>query len=109
MRGSAFVIWGGICILLFVVAAVGAEFQLRCNVRVPKQYRAAHFKSPNGQPEPVRYTVAYGAFWWNCVAVRAGDLQARCPFLASGTPATAAGAADGALNADKQIESLLKD
>ena len=71
--------------------------------------RKTPFKPPpNGEPETVRYTVAYGVFSWNCVAVRAANLQGRCQFLASGPPAASAGVSDGALNADSQIDRLLK-
>jgi hypothetical protein len=76
---------------------------------VPGKYKQAPLNPPpNGQPEPVRYTVSYEAFWWNCVAVRAADLQVRCPSQSSGTPAATAGASDGATNADMQIDSLLR-
>lgn len=80
---------------------------IKCVVKVPREYRKTPFNPPpNGEPEPVRYTVAYEAFWWNCVAVRAADLRGRCPFLASGTPAASAGAMDGAANAEDQIRRL---
>ena len=80
---------------------------IKCVVKVPREYRKTQFNlPPNGEPEPVRYTVAYEAFWWNCVAVRAADLRGRCPFLASGTPAASAGAMDGAANAEDQIRRL---
>jgi len=97
-------------VLLFaLVASADSGLKLRCRVIVPKEYRQTPFNPPpNGEPEPVRYTVAYEAFWWNCVAVRAADLQGRCKFQASGTPAATAGAADGAMNADTQIDVLLQ-
>ena len=62
---------------------------------------------PRGQPEPTRYSIAYRAFWWNCVMLRAGDLRARCPFTCSGTAAAASGCADGANAAQRQIDELL--
>jgi hypothetical protein len=98
------------CGLVFgLFASAGTRINMRCHVVVPKEYRKTPFSPPpNGQPEPNRYTVAYEAFWWNCVAVRAADLQGRCPFVASGTPAASAGAADGAMNADSQIDRVLK-
>jgi len=52
--------------------------------------------------------MAFEAFWWQCIVIRADDLQARCPFAASGTPAAAEGASDGAMNAEAQIDQLLK-
>lgn len=96
--------------LLFAVAASADNGpSLKCRVVVPKEYRQTPFNPPpNGQPEPVRYTVAYEAYWWNCVAVRAIELDGRCPFVASGTPAAAAGARDGAMNADDQIDGSLR-
>ena len=96
--------------LLFATVAYAQNgLSMKCQVVVPDEYKQTPFNPPlNGEPEPVRYTVAYEAFWWNCVAVRAADLQARCKFQASGTPAATAGAADGAVNADAQINALLQ-
>jgi hypothetical protein len=80
---------------------------MTCRVMVPKEFmKTPSNPPPNGQPEPVRYKVAYEAFWWNCVAVRAADPQGRCPFVASGTAAASAGAADGAIDAENQIRRL---
>ena len=90
-------------------SAVSADTgpKMRCRVVVPKEYRTTPWDPPpNGEPEPIRYKVAYEAFWWNCVTVRAADPHGRCPFLASGTPAATAGATDGARNAEAQIEKL---
>ncbi len=97
-------------LLLFGIAtSADPGPRLTCRVVVPRQYRHTPWDPPpNGQPEPVRYTVAYEAFWWNCVAVRAAHLDGRCPFTASGTPAAGAGANDGAMDADKKIDRLLK-
>ena len=90
-------------------ASAKTGLTMRCRFVVPKEYRKTPFSPPlNGEPEPVRYKVAYEAFWWNCVAIRAANLNARCPFMASGTPAASAGGTDGAMNADSQIEGLLK-
>jgi hypothetical protein len=96
-------------LLLGLIASADARMSMRCRVVVPDEYRKTTLsRPPNGQPESVRYTVAYEAFWWNCVAVRAADLRGRCPFIANGTPAASAGANDGASNADSQIDHLLK-
>jgi hypothetical protein len=82
---------------------------LVCRVHVPKEYQVTPFDPPpNGEPEPVRYSVAYEAFWWNCVVVRSRELGARCPFLCNGTPGATAGCSDGATAADEEIDGLLK-
>ena len=94
---------------LAAVASADDGIRLHCHVKVPQKYKDTPFNPPpNGEPESVRYTEAYKAFWWNCVAVRAADLQGRCPFTASGTPAASAGANDGSLSANFQIDSVLK-
>jgi hypothetical protein len=98
-----------LALLLATVAYADNGLSMKCQVVVPEEYKQTPFNPPpNGEPEPVRYTAAYEAFWWNCVAVRAADLQARCKFQASGTPAATAGAADGAENANAQITALLR-
>ena len=95
-------------LVLGTTAAANHGPTLRCAVKVPQQYQVSSRETPNGESESVRYTVAYEAYWWNCVAVRAKDLAGRCPFVANGTPGASAGAADGAMNADDQIDGLLK-
>jgi len=96
-------------LLFAAVASADSGLKLRCRVVVPNEYRQTPFDPPpNGEPEPVRYKIAYQAYWWNCIAVRAANLQGRCAFTASGTPAAVAGAADGATNADAQINAVLQ-
>jgi hypothetical protein len=53
--------------------------------------------------------MAYEAFWWNCVMVKANDLDARCPFGCSGTPAATYGCAEGEADADRQVTRLLSE
>lgn len=99
----------GCVLVVALIASAKSNLKVRCHVVVPKEYRKTPLNPPpSGEPEPVRYTVAYEAFWWNCVAVRAANLDAGCPFVASGTPAASAGAADGAMNAGFQIDEVLK-
>ena len=40
--------------------------------------------------------------------VRAEDLESRCPFLCSGTPAAASGCSNGARDAEQKIQHLLE-
>jgi len=105
----------GLQVLISVLAlAVGhacsaTELKLSYKVEVPKEYRKAHIDPPpNSYSEVARYKESHEAFWWNCVMVKAQNLQAGCPFVCSGTPAATAGCTDGALNAECQIERLLK-
>ena len=94
-----------VCALSFAVVA--------CSIsQVPDEFKDPNLEfnltPPNGDPEPVRYSKAHEAFWWNCVMVRAQDLNARCPIICSGTPAAAPGCGEGAIDADDQIEELLR-
>jgi hypothetical protein len=95
-----------ISLLSCIIVSADAGPTMKCVVKVPKEYRESDLNPPNGESEAVRYATAYQAFWWNCVAVRAADLQGRCPFVASGTPGASAGAMDGAANAETQIRRL---
>jgi hypothetical protein len=101
----------GVLLVAIVVPCVAmpsdAEPRMTFRVVVPDEFRNSKF-APNGDPEPVRYTKAYEAFWWNCVMVKGEDLNARCPFVCSGTPAATSGCAEGANNAGEQIGALLK-
>jgi len=84
--------------------------QISCQVRVPSEFKKdpPGWKSPTGEPESVRYTKSYEAFWWNCVMVKAANLEGRCPFTCSGTPAATYGCGDGAIDAERQISQLVK-
>lgn len=83
---------------------------MSCKVHVPKQFQLdpPGWVDPNGQPERVRYAIAYQAFWWNCVSVKAIDLSANCPGGCSGTPGATWGCSDGSMDAYNRIEDLLK-
>lgn len=84
---------------------------LNSSVKVPKEYQAKYASATDhsAQDAPVtRYRQAYEAFWWNCVAVKAANLDDHCPFMASGWPAEAAGADYGATRASNDINELLK-
>ena len=81
---------------------------MMCEVKVPADYQKTPWNPPpNGEPEPIRYQKSYEAFWWNCVMVKANNLDARCPFTCSGTPAAVAGCVDGESDADRQIAASL--
>ena len=95
---------------MFSVANAGQELSLTCKVQVPERFQhdPPGWVDPNGQPERVRYSEAYKAFWWNCVMVKASDLSGRCPIACSGTPGATYGCGDGAVDAWNQIDALLK-
>ena len=78
---------------------------LLCRVKVPARFKQGNV---SGLPERQRYRTAFESFWWNCASVKARRLQARCPFVCSGTPAAAAGCADGATDAESQIRRVVK-
>jgi hypothetical protein len=78
----------------------------------PLKFRPADYEGPelphppNGEPETVRYRVAYSAFWWNCVFVKSEALDARCPVTCSGTQGAAAGCAEGSTSAEDAMKRL---
>jgi hypothetical protein len=103
-----------ITILIFIISYLTLSCasshgpHMECLVKVPHEYKKTLWNPPpNGEPEPIRYRKSYEAFWWNCVMVKADNLEARCPFTCSGTPAAVAGCVAGESNADKQITDLM--
>ena len=100
-----------------LIVALAASSWSACGPRlaqrdeVPTEYRLQPrelIPPQNGEPERVRYRTAYEPFWWNCVIVKSRDLNARCPFVCSGTPAAAGGCADGGTDAENSIAALEK-
>src|SRR6266566_1857925 len=94
-----------VVVVVVVVAACSQEPALKYNLIVPAEFGD---KVVAVAPERDRYTWAYEAFWWNCVMVKANDLNARCPFICSGTSGAAAGCGAGGSNAEEQISNLLE-
>ena len=98
-----------VSLLMGLLSCSTAALHMEYQVKVPPQYQMTPLVvPPSGESEPVRYQVSFEAFWWNCVMVRAENLDARCPFLCSGTGAAAAGCTNGAIDAERQIQGLLK-
>jgi len=63
---------------------------------------------PTSEPEMARYKKSYEAFCWNCIMVKSGNLEARCPFTCSGTPGATNGCAEGATYAENKLLGLIK-
>ena len=110
--------YGARIFILLITAAVvvttsgcaSHPLDLSCEVAVPSKFTKdpPEWVSPTGEPESLRYTKSYEAFWWNCVMVKAVDYNDTCPFSCSGTPAATYGCAEGAADAKKQIRHLLR-
>jgi hypothetical protein len=101
-----------LAVLLTASVGVASEpLKLSCVVRVPAAYKAdpPGWESPTGESEAQRYTRAYEAFWWNCVMLKANAMDARCPFMCSGTPAATKGCADGGAQAAEAISLALHE
>jgi hypothetical protein len=77
---------------------------------VPAEHRRTVLdgSDPTSEPPASRYRVAYESFYWNCVAVKAQDERARCPFVCAGTPAASAGCSDGATDSEKMVKELVR-
>jgi hypothetical protein len=86
----------------FVVVVIAALCVSDCGPGLPLR-----IVPPNGL-ESVEYGEAYTAFWWNCTILKSVDLNARCPFTCSGTPAATAGCRAGAVDAENQIAEIEK-
>ena len=65
--------------------------------------------APNGQPESVRYKVAYENYWWACVASKVKSMTSECERICSGTEAATYGCHDGANDAEQMIKQLVLD
>jgi hypothetical protein len=97
----------GELVAIWFVMAVGCASERPVLVYSPPEYRGPELaKSPTGEPESIRYERAYAAYWWNCVFVRAESIDARCPFMCSGTPGASAGCSDGGMAAANAIDEL---
>src|SRR5215831_17209296 len=81
----------------------GCSSNLAPHPIVPTEHRGEVISSPIPTSSPSQYRQAYASFWWNCVAVKLEDENARCPFMCSGTPAAAAGCRDGAKASEKMV------
>jgi hypothetical protein len=93
-------------VLLGLAVACGSAGSPQLAYEIP-EYRGVELeRSPNGEPESVRYRVAYAAFFWNCVLVKSEFLEAGCPFVCSGTTGATAGCADGGTAAERAIDRL---
>jgi hypothetical protein len=78
---------------------------LRVSVAIPAAYGG---DGTGGEPVRVCYTKAYQDFWWSCVRTRAEQLQNRCPSICGGSRAAEAGCAQGAQDAERQIDDQIR-
>jgi hypothetical protein len=77
-------------------------------VRVPAEFlRNPEQNSPAAESEGERYTRSFLAYWWNCIGAKAGQLEARCPFVCSGTPGAARGCLDGSAQAEQFVADVI--
>ena len=84
----------------------GTQLDLSCRATVPARFDS-EAPSPGVGTVRDRYVWAYEAFCWNCVQVRSGDLEARCPFMCSGNDSATAGCRDGSQAATLAIDEML--
>ena len=97
--------------VIFAVAviAIGCARGLAPRPAVPVEHRRTTVNSsdPTDEPPASRYRRAYQSFWWNCLAVKAEEEHARCPFVCSGNPAAAEGCRAGATEAEEMVGDLI--
>jgi len=74
-------------------------------INAPPQYRSGQNEALDWSYSDIaRYISRYDERWWNCIRVRAVDIDAVCLTMCSGTPAASQGCADGALAASERID-----
>jgi hypothetical protein len=99
-------------VLLFVgvLVGVGCTDGLAPQVSIPPDHLRTRPEAsdPTGEPPAVRYRNGYESFWWNCLALKAADSDARCPFVCSGTTAAADGCRQGAADAELVTQELFQ-
>ena len=103
--------WFRVCGLLLSIygaACTAGSPRIKPNLKVPAEFEHQDFEPPTGESERVRYLKAYQAFWYNCVTLLSEDIDARCPFTCSGTPAESAGCANGGTEAWNQIRDSIE-
>ncbi len=95
-------------ILIALVTTTGCvNTKLECTVKVPSEY--GNEISPNGESNNVRYTKAYKAFWWQCIKDKSNNLTNSCKWTCSGNAAATSGCTNGAHDAMRQIDNLIKE
>jgi hypothetical protein len=96
--------------LLGGLVTIGCAPSIDPHPTVPAEHNrtAPDSSDPTTDPPASRYRLAYASFYWNCVAVKAQDGNARCPFDCSGTPASSAGCSAGAMDSEKMIDGLIR-
>ena len=77
MRMSLRTAWS----LVVLGAFVGCAEGLAPRVSIPPEHRRSRpdASDPTGEAPAARYRHGYESFWWNCLAVKAVDSEARCP------------------------------
>ena len=77
---------------------------------VPVEHRRTVVNSsdPTDEPPAACYRRAYQSFWWNCLAVKAEDERARCPFVCNGTSAAVEGCGAGGTEAEEMVGDLIR-
>jgi hypothetical protein len=98
----------GLVIACCGAACTSGSPRIKPNLTVPTEFQNQPFEPPTGESERVRYLKAYEAFWYNCITLLSEDISAQCPSTCSGTPATAAGCANGGREAWSQIRASVE-
>ena len=91
--------------LLFLVVGCSGQ-RMQCTIKIPPE--CGNQISANGEPEKKRYTIAYEAFWWQCVRVKSKNLENRCETTCSGSSCATYGCSEAGFDAETQIKELIK-
>jgi len=91
-----------------LLSCAAPELKVQCAATIPAACPLESFPPAMGGPKSTAYQIAFEAFWWNCVMVKAANVDDRCPFRCGTTPCESQGCVEGAKDAAYQIKNLLK-
>jgi hypothetical protein len=95
--------------LALLLIGAGCATRIAPRPKIPATHTGALADATvrGGDTASARYLMAYESFWWNCVALKAADANARCPFVCSGTLAAADGCRDGAAAGEQAVREIV--
>jgi len=93
-------------ISLILILAGCASQKLEYTMKIPPE--CGNQISPSGDTESKRYTMAYEAFWWQCIKDKSENINIECRSTCNGTSCATYGCSEGGYDAEIQINEITK-